>query len=386
MDRTEIRPIVTRRDLDQFIAFPFQLYKGNRYWCPPLKSDEFRTLSKEKNPAFEFCEAAYWMAYQNGVPVGRIAGIINHREAEIWQAKLVRFGWFDFIDDPAVSKALITAVTEWGRSKGMTGIHGPLGFNDMDPEGMLIEGFEELSGMAAIYNYPYYPSHMNLLGFQKAADWIQLEIQVPLRIPEKIERMSRIVLAKYPLHLLKVGSSKALHPYAMKMFRMYNETFRHLYGFVPLSEQQIAFYTNQYFSFINPDFVSLALDDRDEVVGFGVTMPSLSRALRRANGSLFPFGFLHLLKALKVNDTVHMYLVGVHPDYQEKGVLALIYHELTKTYIEKGIRIARTHALLEHNSRVVSIWKNYVGRVNIRRRCWVKEIENGKWKMENGKR
>ncbi|MDD4554602.1 MAG: N-acetyltransferase [Bacteroidales bacterium] len=385
MDYTEIRAVVTRHDLDQFIAFPFQLYKGNRYWCPPLKSDELRTLSEEKNPAFEFCEAAYWMAYQNGVPVGRIAGIINHREAAIWNVKLVRFGWFDFIDDPEVSQTLITTVTEWGRSKGMTGIHGPLGFNDMDPEGMLIEGFEELSSMAAIYNHPYYPSHMNTLGFRKAADWIQLEIQVPVKVPEKIERMHRLVLEKYPLHFLKVRSSKTLYPYAMKLFRMYNEAFRHLYGFIPLSERQISFYTDQYFSFIHPDFVALVLDDRDDVVGFGITMPDLSRALQRANGSLFPFGFIHLMKAMKVNDTVHMYLVGVRPDYQEKGVLALIYHKLTKTYIEKGIRVARTHALLENNQRVVSIWKNYDGRVNIRRRCWVKQwtIDNGQLTMEN---
>jgi len=386
--RTEIRSVATSREMKRFINFQFHLYRGNRNWCPPLKQDELRTLSKEKNPAFEFCEARYWMAYQDGKPVGRIAGIINHREAEIWQAKLVRFGWFDFIDDRAISQALIAAVAEWGKSKGMNGIHGPLGFNDMDPEGMLIEGFEEPSGMAAIYNYPYYVTHMEAMGFRKAADWVQLEIQVPGKVPEKIERMSRIVLNKYRLRMLRAGSSKALHPYAAKLFRMYNEAFRHLYGFIPLSERQITFYTDQYFSFIHPDFVSLVLDEKDEVVGFGVTMPSLGKALQKANGSLLPFGFIHLLKALKVNEAVHMYLVGVRPDYQEKGVLALVYHELTKTYIAKGIRVARTHALLETNARVLSIWKNYDGRVNIRRRCWRMElwqltIDNGQWTIDN---
>lgn len=381
MNLTEVRPVNSKQDLKRFVAFPFQLYKGNPYWCPPLTFDEIRTLSKEQNPAFEFCEAQYWMAFQNGKPVGRIAGIINHREPGIWGTKLVRFGWIDFIDDQEVSRTLIQTVVEWGKSKGMTGIHGPLGFNDMDPEGMLIEGFEEVSGMAAIYNYPYYVDHMKAMGFRKAADWVQLEIRVPGTVPEKIDRMTRIVVNKYHLHLLKVRNSKELFPYAAKLFLMYNEAFRNLYGFIPLSDRQITFYTKQYFGFIHPDFISLVLDDKEEVVGFGVTMPSLSRALQKANGTLLPFGFLYLMKALKVNDTVHMYLVGVRPDYQEKGVLSLVYQELTQAFIRKGIRVARTHALLENNARVLSIWKNYDGRVNIRRRCWIRD--NGQLTVDN---
>ena len=369
----EIRLVRNRSDLKKFVDFPFQLYKGNPNWCPPLKFDEIGTLRKDKNPAFEFCEAEYWMAYRDGKPVGRIAGIINRREEEIWNVRKVRFGWIDFIDDLDVSRALIDEVARWGRSKGMTGIHGPLGFCDMDAEGMLVEGFDQLSSMAAIYNEPYYADHMVELGFKKSAEWVQFELQVPEKVPEKVARMQQIVLTKYNLHMLNVKKRAELFPYASKMFAMYNEAFRDLYGFTPLSQRQMDFYTKQYFGFLDPRYISMVLDERDDIIAFGVTMPSLSIALVKANGSLFPLGFFHLLKALKKNDRVHMYLVGVRPDFQEKGVLALVYHELTSHYIEMGIKVAQTHMLLEDNYRVVSIWKNYDGRIISRRRCWTRD-------------
>jgi hypothetical protein len=367
----EIRKVTSISDLRKFVAFPFMLFKGNAFWCPPLKFDEMNTLRRDKNPSFEFCEAEYWMAYQNGKPVGRIAGIINHKETELWNVRLVRFGWIDFIDDPEVSKALIETVSEWGKLKGMMGIHGPLGFNDMDPEGMLTEGFDEISGLSSIYNFPYYISHMVNMGFRKSADWIQFELQAPEKIPDKIERVNRLVLQKYNLHMLKARNSRDLYPYARKLFTMYNDAFRDIYGFTPLSQRQMDFYAKQYFSFIKPEFVSIILDAHDDIIGFGISMPSLGKALRKANGSLFPFGFIHLLRAMRKNDRVHMYLVGVRPDYQEKGVLALVYNELTRTYLEKGIKTGQTHLLLEDNKKVISIWKNYTGRVNIRRRCWI---------------
>ena len=256
----------------------------------------------------------------------------------------------------------------------MTGIHGPLGFTDMDPEGMLIEGFDQISSLSAIYNFPYYNEHLQNLGFRKATDWIQFEIKVPAEIPAKVERMTRIVLQKYDLRVLKPRKAKEIRPYAVKMFTMYNEAFHDLYGFTALTREQMDTYTKQYFGFIRPEFVSMVLDQNDDVVGFGITMPSLSLALQKAKGSLFPFGFIYLLRAIRKNDTIHMYLIGVRPDYQGKGVLALIYHELTKAYIDAGIKIARTHPQLEENFRAVSIWKNYDGRVNIRRRCWIKDI------------
>ena len=374
MGNTEVRKVSTRKDLKKFVDFPFSLFKGNQFWVPPLKFDEINTLRKDKNPAFDYCEAEYWLAYQNNIPVGRIAGIINRNENELWKTCLVRFGWIDFIDDEEVSRILIETVKEWGRSNGMTGVHGPLGFTDMDPEGMLIEGFDQISSLSAIYNFPYYQEHMERLGFRKSTDWVQLEIKVPAEIPEKVERMTRIVLQKYDLRLLKPRNAKEIRPYAIKMFTMYNDAFRELYGFTALTRKQMDAYTKQYFGFIRAEFVSLVLDSKDDVVGFGITMPSLSIALQKAKGKLFPFGFVYLLRAMRKNDTIHMYLVGVRPDYQGKGILALVYNELTKAYIDAGIKITRTHPQLAENFKAISIWKNYEGRINIRRRCWIKNL------------
>jgi hypothetical protein len=374
MSKSEVRMVSSLEELKKFVNFPFKLYSHNPFWCPPLTFDEINTLRKDKNPAFAYCEAEYWIAWQGNNPVGRIAGIINHHEIAGEHAKLVRFGWIDFIDDPEVSSLLIETVNDWGRSRGMTGIHGPLGFTDMDPEGMLIEGFDQISSLSAIYNFPYYNDHLQRLGFRKATDWIQFEIKIPAEIPEKVERMTRIVLQKYNLHMLKPRKAKEIRPYAAKMFTMYNDAFHDLYGFTALTREQMDSYTKQYFGFIRPEFVSMVIDAKDDVVGFGITMPSLSLALQKANGSLFPFGFIHLLRAMRKNDTIHMYLIGVRPDYQGKGVLALIYHELNKAYVKAGIKLARTHPQLEENFKAISIWKNYDARVNIRRRCWIREI------------
>jgi hypothetical protein len=377
MGKLEVRMVSSRKELKKFVGFPFKIYQHNHYWCPPLIFDEINTLRKDKNPAFEYCEAEYWIAYRDNEPVGRIAGIINHKEYERWNTRLVRFGWIDFIDDPEVSRILIETVIDWGRTKGMTGIHGPLGFTDMDPEGMLIEGFDQISGLSVIYNFPYYNDHMQKLGFRKATDWVQFEVKIPGDIPEKVERMTRIVLQKYDLRLLKPRKAKEIRPYASKMFIMYNDAFHDLYGFTTLSRKQMDYYTKQYFGFIRPEFVSMIIDVNDNVVGFGITIPSLSRALQKAKGSLFPFGFFHLLRAMRKNDTIDMYLIGVRPDYQGKGILAQIYHELNKAYLEAGIKVARTHPQLEENLKAISIWKNYDGRVNIRRRCWIRDILSG---------
>jgi len=374
MNKIEIKQVNSLKELKKFVDFPFKLFKGNAFWVPPLKFDEINTLRKDRNPAFEFCEAEYWIAYRDGISVGRIAGIINPIEIQRWNTRLVRFGWIDFIDDPEVSHALIETVKEWGKSKGMTGIHGPLGFNDMDAEGMLIEGFDEISSLSAIYNYPYYRDHMEKLGFRKATDFVQFEVKVPSEVPEKVERLTRIVLEKYNLRLLKARKAKEIRPYANKMFTMYNDAFRDLYGFTALSQKQMDYYTKIYFGFIRPEFISLVLDDQDDVVGFGITMPSLALALQKAKGSLLPFGFIHILRAIRKNDIVHMFLVGVRPDYQGKGVLALVYHELTKAYIDAGIKLTRTHPQLEENLRAVAIWKNYESRVYIRRRVWIRDI------------
>jgi hypothetical protein len=370
----EIKKVSTRRDLKKFIGFPYKLYAGNKYWCPPLRFDESNNLRKDKNSAFEYCEAEYWLAYKDKEIVGRIAGIINYQGNERWNEKLVRFGWFDFIDDIEVARKLLDTVIDWGKSKGMEGIHGPLGFSDMDNEGMLIEGFNELHTMASIYNYPYYPEHMAKLGYEKAADWVQYEFSIPQSIPDKVNRMSKLVQEKYNLRALQVKKAKELLPYAKKMFHMLNEAFAELYGFVPLTEKQMDSYTKQYFGFIRPEFVSFVLDKNDDIVGFGISMPSLTKALQKCNGKLFPFGFIHLLLALRNSKTIDMYLNGVRPDYQGKGVNALYYNELHKAYIKYKITKAVTNPQLEDNAKALTIWKNFDGRLVMKRRCWIRHF------------
>jgi hypothetical protein len=372
--KIEVKKVTGRSDLRKFIGFPYSLYKGNSYWCPQMRMDEWSTLSSKKNPAFEFCEAQYWLAYKDNTLVGRVAGIINHKANERWNEKLVRFGWFDFIDDPEVSGILIKTVEEWGKEKGMTGIHGPLGFSDMDNEGMLIKGFEEVATLASIYNYPYYPEHMVNLKFEKAADWVQYIFDVPQSIPDKVERLSRLVAEKYGLTLLKAKKAKELLPYTSKMFKLLNESFDDLYGFTALTEKQIQNYIKQYFSFVRPEFVSMVIDKNDDVVGFGISLPSLTRALQKCNGRLFPFGFIYLLRAIKKNDTIDMYLNGVRPDYHGKGVAALYYNELHKAYIKNKITRAVTNPQLEDNAKALTMWKSFNGRQHLTRRCWVKHF------------
>jgi hypothetical protein len=373
--QTEIKKVITPKDLKLFIKFPFTLYKGSKFWCPPLLFDEKNTLTPKKNPAFDFCEAEYWLAYRGKEIVGRIAGIINHKANERWNEKLVRFGWIDFIDDLEVSKLLLGTVEEWGKSKGMNGIHGPLGFSDMDNEGMLIKGFDEVATLASIYNFPYYPEHMMNHCFERAADWVQYEFDIPESIPEKVERMSLLVQQKYNVRVLKVKNTKELLPYAKKMFAMLNQAFDELYGFTALSEKQMDNYTKQYFGFIRTEFVSFVVDRNDDIIGFGISMPSLTRALQKSQGRLFPFGFIHILRAMKKNDTIDMYLNGVRPDYHGKGINALYYNELHKAYIRNHIKKAVTNPQLEDNAKALTIWKNFNGRQHITRRCWIRHFE-----------
>lgn len=370
----ELKKVRTKKDLKRFIKVQFQLYKGNKYWCPPMRMDELNTLNPDKNPAFDFCEAEYWIAYQGSEAVGRIAGIINHNANKRWNEKLVRFGWIDFIDDPEVSGKLIDTVIAWGKEKGMDGIHGPLGFSDMDNEGMLIKGFEEEATLASIYNHPYYVTHMERMGFEKAADWVQYEFSIPPEIPDKVDRLALLVQEKYKLRLVKAKKSKDLLPYAPKMFRTLNAAFDELYGYTALTQKQMDMYVKAYFGFIRHEFVTFVVDEKDDVIGFGISMPSLTKALQRCNGKLFPFGFLHILRAIKKNDTIDMYLNGVRPDYQGKGVNALYYNEMHKAYIKHGITKAITNPQLEENAKALTIWKNFTGRQHLTRRCWIKHF------------
>ncbi|MEI6681445.1 MAG: hypothetical protein WCO44_02395 [Bacteroidota bacterium] len=373
-DTIEVVKVCSKKDLKRFIKFQYQHYKGNQFWCPPVRMDEVNTLSREKNPAFDFCDAEYWIAYRGGEIVGRVAGIINHKANERWNEKLVRFGWIEFIDDDEVSRILTETVEEWGRSKGMTGIHGPLGFSDMDYEGMLIKGFEEQSTLTSIYNYPYYVQHMEKLGFGKAADWVQYEFEIPPSIPDKVERLSLLVQEKYKLRIVKARTAKELLPYAPKMFRTLNAAFKDLYGYTELSQKQMDMYVKSYFGFIRPEFVSFVVNEQDELVGFGVSMPSLTKALQKCNGKLFPFGFIYILRAIKKNNVIDMYLNGVRPDYHGKGVNSLYYNEMHRAYINYGIKKAITSPQLEDNAKALTIWKNFNGRQHLTRRCWIKHF------------
>ncbi|MBN2553311.1 MAG: GCN5 family acetyltransferase [Spirochaetales bacterium] len=368
-----IHEVRDRRELERFIKFPFSLYKNNKYWIPPLLMDERRTLDWKKNPAFEHCLVKYWMAEKDGREVGRIAGIINQKYVEKWGQKHCRFGWFDFIDDIEVSGALLNKVEEWARENGMAAVHGPLGFTDMDPEGMLIEGFEELGTMATLYNHPYYPQHMEKLGYGKDVDWVEFEVHPPDEIPEKVLRLQKLVLQRSKLRIVE-GKKKYLSPYARKMFDLINETYADLYGYVTLTDKQIDVYIDQYFGLIHPDYVRFITDEQDNLIAFGIAMPSLSRALQRSKGRLFPFGFIHLLWALKFPRRIDFLLVAVRPDYQARGITALLMAEITRSCLKNKIISAETNVELETNTQVQAIWKHYDARQHKRRRCFIKPL------------
>jgi GNAT superfamily N-acetyltransferase len=370
----QLKDIRTARELRQFVLFPYSLYRKNAYWVPPLRSDEFLSLRKDKNPAFDFCDANYWLALKNGTIAGRIAGIINKKYNKKYGVKAARFGWFDFIDDHEVSSALLDAVETWARSNGMDSIHGPLGFTDMDGEGTLIEGFEEVSTLGAIYNYPYYPRHIEDGGYSKDTDWVEYQVTMHPEIPEKIQRLADIVLQRNNLKILKVKKAKEILPYANEIFYVLNDAYKDLYGFIELSDKQIQMYVKQYFGFIRPEFVPVVLDSAGKVVAFGIAMPSLSRALQKCNGRLFPFGFLHVLRAIKQNRNADLYLTAVRPDMQNKGVNAILIHEMNKVFIKNGIEKVETNRELEGNFKVQSQWKFYEHRQHKRRRCYKKEL------------
>ncbi len=369
-----IKEVTTSGDLRQFISFLYELYKDNKYWVPPLISDEYKSLKKDKNPAFDFCDAKYWLAYKDGKIVGRIAGIINKKYNERWNLKTARFGWFDFVDDPEVAKLLLNTVEKWAKDNNLDVIHGPLGFTDMDGEGALVEGFEEVSTLGALYNYPYYPRYIESCGYVKDSDWVEFEVTMTNVVDEKVKRIAEIALKRNNLHLLKVKKAKEILPYAKDIFHVLNQAYKDLYGFVELSEKQVDMYIKQYFGFILPEYVPVVLDSDDKVVAFGITMPSLSSALQKSKGRLFPFGFLHVLKAMKNNRKVDLYLSAVRPDMQNKGVNAILMHEINKLFVNNKIEKVETNRELEDNTKIQAQWKFFENRQHKRRRCYKKEL------------
>jgi hypothetical protein len=370
----EIIEIKTRKEIKKFVKFPLELYKNNKYFVPPLMMEEINTFIPEKNPAFEYCRAKYWLAIKDGKIVGRIAGIINDKSNEKWKNKHARFGWIDFINDEEVSTGLIKAVEDWAKSEGMTAMHGPLGFTDLDYEGMLVEGFEELGTLATIYNYPYYPVHLEKYGYKKDTDWVEFEIKVPEKIPEIADKISRLVQDRKKVRVFEAKKAKDMLPYAHGLFKVLNQAFSGLYGFVELSEKQINKYVKQYFSFILPDYTKILLDEKNEVAGFVIAMPSLSRALQKSKGRLLPFGFLYILRAIKSNKYLDLYLGAIRPDLQGKGADALLITELARTSIKNKVISAESNIELEDNYLVQGHWKHFDHRQHKRRRCFIKQL------------
>ena len=372
----EIRKIDTKGGLKKFVKWGIDLYKGNECFVPPLVMDDVNTLDPHNNPAFDFCESIYFMAYDDGKPVGRIAGIINNVVNEKTGKKTLRFGWVDFIDDPRVSEALFRAVEVWGRSKGMEEIVGPLGFSDMDPEGMLVEGFDQEGTMATIYNYPYYPKHLEAMGFEKEADWIEFRMTIPDGIPERYQRISDIIKRKYELSTPKYTSAnKLVKDYVQEIFQLINEAYSELYGYSPLTPRQINRYISMYIPVLRLDNISLIVDKDKKLIGVGIAMPSMSKALIKCRGRMFPFGWIHLLKALRgQNDVVDLLLVAVKPEYQSKGVNSLLFTDLIPCFIKNGYKFAESNPELELNQKVQSQWGYFETRQHKRRRAFRKSL------------
>ena len=374
----EIKKVTTKAELKKFIRFNYEFYKDNPYSVPDLYDDMLNTFSPKKNAAFEFCDADYFLALRDGKIVGRVAAIINRRANETWNKRTVRFGWIDFIDDIDVSTALIDNVKQWGRERGMTEIEGPLGFTDMDAEGMLIEGFDQLSTMATIYNYPYYPQHMERLGMEKSADWVEMKIYVPDQIPEKHQRISQIIARKYDLHIRKLKSKKEIKEtgVAHDIFRLINDAYTPLFGYSRMTERQIDQYVNMYVPVLDLRMVSIVENAAGEIVAVGISMASLSRALQKAKGRLLPFGWFHLLKALmwKRPKVLDLLLVAVRPDYQGKGVNALLFTDLIPVYKELGFEYAESNPELEMNDKVQNQWQYFKTEQHKRRRCFKQSL------------
>ena len=381
MNAIEIRRVSDKSGLKQFIRFYYDLYRDSKYAVPFLAYDELFTLSPKKNPSFECCDAQYFMAFRDGKPVGRVAAIINRRANERWDRKLVRFGWFDFVDDIEVSKALLQSVEDWGKSQGMTEIAGPLGFTDMDREGMLIEGFEEIATVYVNYNYPYYPKHMEQMGgWQKDNDYMEFHVKVPEKVPEKFAKLSEMIERRHNLHTRKFTRHELIDEgMGREIFHMINETYKDLYGYSELSQNQINQLVSAYIEKADLNLVTGVVDgnDNNKLVGFGITFPSFARAMQKSrNGSLWPFTWWHVLRAVKWHktDTVDLLLIGVLPEYRAKGANALIFNELIQRFQDYGFKWAEAMQQMETNTGVQSHWQYLESRQHRRHRCFCKTL------------
>jgi GNAT superfamily N-acetyltransferase len=374
-----IHQVAKKEDYNKFVQFGIDLYEGNECFVPPLFYDERDTLNRSKNPAFEHCDAAFFLAYRDDKIVGRIAAIINHKANQIWKQKNARFGFVDFIDDAEVVDTLFDTAENWARTRGMEKMHGPMGFCDMDHQGMLIEGFDQPGTMASIYNYPYYISNLERRGYIKDQDWVEFLITIPREIPERFMRASEIVKKRSGVIVKHLENKKDVYPYAKEIFKLINFAYKDLYGYVELSEKQIDYYVNMYIPMLRLEFLTLVVREEDNrLVGVGIGLPSLTKALQKAKGKFLPFGWYHLLRAVKGRDNkiLDLLLVAVHPDYQGKGINALLFSEFIPAAARLGFEYAESNPELEVNNKVQAMWGDLETKQTKRRRVFIKNISH----------
>ena len=373
----EIVKVENKDQEREFVMFPFSLYKGCDYWVPPIISEELESMDKEKNPVFENAEAEFYIAKKDGVTVGRIAAMVNWVEIEEQKKNKLRFGWYDTIDDLEVSKKLLESVIEFGKKRKLEFVDGPVGFSNMDKAGLLIEGYEELNTMITWYHYPYQKEHLKKLGFSKLAEWVEYKIKIfsAEDAPEKVKKFSKIIQQRYELKVLNFKSRKEIVPYIEKMFELLNVTYSNLQTYVTIKQYQIDFYKEKFIKYIHPDFIKCCLDKDDNLIAFLITMPSFSRALKKINGKMGLMGYLHLFKAQHFNDRVSLYLIGVDPKYQSKGVTAVIFNELQNTFNKRGIVEVETNPELVENKAIQAFWKNYQSTLHKRRATFTKKLK-----------
>ncbi len=370
MSEISVIEVKSAKEMMAFITFPMELYKNNKNFVPPLIAEEKEIWNPRHNPALQYSEARLYLAYRDQKIVGRTATIINFKEKEELGIDKVRFGWIDFIDDHEVSQVLIEKIKDFARENNIPKIEGPMGFTNLDKSGVLTKGFDRLATMIGIYNAPYYAEHFEKAGLEKEKEWVEYELVFPEQLPEKIIRFNDLILQKYQLTVLKFNSKKEILPYVEPMFKLLDETYRHLSSYTPITDEQIHTYRDKYFKFIDKDYIVAITDSQGKLISFAITMPSYSKALQKANGKLFPFGWWHLLQAGKRNDRANFYLIGIHPDYQKRGITSVIFKEIYDVFKQKGVKYLETNPELEENKAIQLLWQDYEPVNHKRRRTY----------------
>ncbi|MDR6158727.1 GNAT superfamily N-acetyltransferase [Chryseobacterium sp. SLBN-27] len=376
MSKVSVIEVKTTDQLKQFVRFPMDLYKDNPFYVPSFINDEINIWNPNENPAMQYSDAKQFLAFKDNKIAGRIAVMINHKEERELGIRKVRFGWIDFIDDREVSKALIDTVIAYSKEKNIEKIEGPMGFTNLDKAGMLIMGFDKLATMIGIYNHPYYPEHLESLGLQKEKEWVEFEIMFPETLPEKIYKFNELISQKYHLKVLKFKSKEEILQYVDAMFDLLDETYKHLSTYTPISEEQRKTYKEKYFKLIDKDFIVCIADADNNLISFAITMPSYSKALQKSKGKLMPFGWWHFLQAGRKNDRANFYLIGIHPDYQRRGVTSIIFKEIWDIFNKKGVKYLETNPELEENKSIQLLWQDYNPVNHKRRRTYSLNINN----------